>query len=121
LDRKSKERLRGAMILLRVLASIESGKTVEQATRQFWIKRQSFYVWIRRFVAADYTMEGLKEKSKRPHRSPHATPEDVIRKADEIRRIEGSGGHAVARVVLRERRDRACMRFQIRREAVRTT
>jgi transposase-like protein len=50
------------MTLLRVLASIESGKSVEQATRQFGIKRQYFYVWIRRFVAADYAMQGLKEK-----------------------------------------------------------
>jgi transposase len=47
-------------------------------------------------------MEGRKEKSKRPHRSPNATPEDIIRKAEEIRRIEGSGGHTVARVLLRE-------------------
>jgi transposase-like protein len=50
------------MTLLRVLASIESGKSVEQATRQFGIKRQYFYVWVRRFVAADYAMQGLKEK-----------------------------------------------------------
>jgi transposase-like protein len=39
------------MTLLRVLASIESGKSVEQATRQFGIKRQYFYVWIRRYSA----------------------------------------------------------------------
>jgi transposase InsO family protein len=100
---KCEPRLRArAMTLLRVLASIESGKSVEQATRQFGIKRQYFYFWIRRFLAADYTMEGLKEKSKRPHRSPNATPEDIIRKAEEIRRMEGSGGHTVARVLLRE-------------------
>jgi hypothetical protein len=41
-------------------------------------------------------VEGLKEKSKQPHRSPNATPEDVIRQAEEIRRMEGSVGHAVA-------------------------
>jgi hypothetical protein len=41
-------------------------------------------------------MAGLKEKSQRPHRSPNATPEDVIRKTEESRRMEGSGGHAVA-------------------------
>jgi hypothetical protein len=41
-------------------------------------------------------MAGLKEKSQKPHRSPNATPEDVIRKTGEIRRMEGSGGHAVA-------------------------
>jgi hypothetical protein len=41
-------------------------------------------------------MEGQKEKSQRPHRSPNATPEDVIRKTEESRRMEGSGGHAVA-------------------------
>jgi transposase len=94
---KCEPRLRArAMTLLRVLASIESGKSVEQATRQFGIKRQYFYVWIRRSVTADYTREGLKEKSQRPHRSPKATPEDIIRKAGEIRRMEGSGGHAVA-------------------------
>jgi hypothetical protein len=84
------------MTLLRVLASIEGGKCAEQAIRQFGIKRQYFYVCIRRFVAADYTVEGLQEKSQRPHRSPNATPEDVIRQAEEIRRMEGSVGHAVA-------------------------
>jgi hypothetical protein len=41
-------------------------------------------------------MAGLKEKSQRPHRSPNATPEDVIRKTEESRRMEGSGDHAVA-------------------------
>jgi hypothetical protein len=84
------------MTLLRVLASIEGGKCAEQSTRQFGIKRQYCYVCIRRFVAADYTVEGLKEKSQRPHRSPHATPEDIIRKTGEIRRMEGFVGHAVA-------------------------
>jgi transposase len=84
------------MTLLRVLASIEIGKSVEQATRHFVIKRQYFYVWIRRFVAADYTREGLKEKSQRPHRSPKATPEDVIRRTEESRRMAGSVGHTVS-------------------------
>jgi transposase-like protein len=85
------------MTLLRVLAGIESGKTVEQATRQFGIRRQYFYFWMRYPVTADYTMKGLKEKSRRPHRSPNATPEDVTRQAEEIRRIEGSGGHIYPR------------------------
>jgi hypothetical protein len=40
-------------------------------------------------------MEGLQEKSQRLHRSPHATPEDIIRKTGEIRRMEGSAGHTV--------------------------
>jgi transposase-like protein len=84
------------MTLLRVFASIESGKSVEHATREFGIKRQYFSVWIRRSVTADYTMEGLKEKSQRPHRSPNATPEDVIRQAEESRRMEGSAGHTIA-------------------------
>jgi hypothetical protein len=53
------------MTLLRVLAGIESGKTVEQATRQFGIRRQYFYFWMRYPVTADYTMKGLKEKSRR--------------------------------------------------------
>jgi transposase len=49
---KCEPRLRArAMTLLRVLASIEGGKSVEQATRQFGIKRQYFYFWIRRYSA----------------------------------------------------------------------
>jgi hypothetical protein len=47
-------------------------------------------------VRPDYTREGVTEKSKRAHRLPNATPEDVIHKTGEIRRMEGSGGHAVA-------------------------
>ncbi len=90
------------MTMLRVLESISSGRSVEGAARQFGIKRQYFYVWLRRLIAAEYTIEGLRDKSKRPHRSPNATSEDVIRKAEEIRQIEGSGGHTVARILLRE-------------------
>jgi hypothetical protein len=41
-------------------------------------------------------MERLKEKSHRPHRSPNATPQDIIRKTGESRRMEGSVGHTVS-------------------------
>ena len=96
-------RARG-MTLLRVLESINGGKSVERATRQFGVKRQYFYFWLRRLIAADFAIEGLNEKSKRPHRSPNITSEEIIRRAEEIRSIAGSGGHTVARILRREHR-----------------
>jgi transposase InsO family protein len=90
------------MTLLRVLDSISAGRSVEQATRQLGIKRQFFYFWLRRLIAADYALEGLRDESKRPHRSPNVTSEDVVRLALEIRQIAGSGGHTVARILWRE-------------------
>lgn len=102
---KCDSRLRArAMTMLRVLENINGGCSVEKATRQFGVKRQYFYVWLRRLITADCALDGLREKSKRPHRSPNATSEDVIRKAEEIRHMEGSGGHTVARILLREHR-----------------
>jgi hypothetical protein len=61
--------------------------------RASWSKFEEF---ADEFAAADHTMEGLQEKSQRPHRLPNATPEDVIRKTGESRRMEGSAGHTVS-------------------------
>ncbi len=44
---------------------------VAQACRYFGISRQTFYVWLRRYQ--DKGLEGLREKSRRPHHCPHAT------------------------------------------------
>lgn len=95
--------LRGrAMTLLKVLACIADGQSVEQATLKYGMKRQYFYFWVRRLVEANCELEGLQGKSKRPRSSPNATSEEVIKLALEIRRIAGSGGHTVARILWRE-------------------
>lgn len=56
----------------------------------------------RRLIAANFAIDDLKEKSKRPHSSPNCTREESIRKTEEIRNVEGFGGHTVARILQRE-------------------
>src|SRR6185437_609082 len=46
--------------------------------RHFGISRNTFYKWIRRYESLGEA--GLCNRSKRPHRSPRSTPEDVVSK-----------------------------------------
>ncbi len=69
------------MTLLKVFACIEDGDTVEQATRRLGVKRQYFYFWIRRLLSVNCELYGLQDYFKRPHNSPNATNEEVIKLA----------------------------------------
>jgi transposase InsO family protein len=64
---------------LRVL--LEAGKgsrNVARTCRHFGISRQAFYRWKRRYEAQGDA--GLWDKARRPHRSPRATPPEVVSK-----------------------------------------
>jgi transposase InsO family protein len=51
---------------------------VAQTCRYFGITRQTFYRWLRRYE--EKGLEGLRDKSSRPHYCPHATSAEVVGK-----------------------------------------
>lgn len=91
-----------AMLLLRILNGINGGRSVERSAELNGVRRQHFYFWLRRLIAADYDLQSLKGLSKRPHHSPNATPAAVVRKVKEIQKIDDSGGHTIALIVQRD-------------------
>jgi len=64
---------------LRVLQEAgASARSVARTCRRFGLSRRTFYKWHRRYK--DHGAAGLCDRPRRPQRSPHATPRDVIRK-----------------------------------------
>ncbi len=53
---------------------------VSQTCRYFGITRQTFYIWLRRYE--EKGLEGLRDKSSRPHVSPNATNAEGLAAAD---------------------------------------
>lgn len=91
-----------AMTLMRILNQITAGQTIERATESEGVRRQYFYFWIRRLIANDFNLTCLVGKSKRPHKSPNATPQKIIDLAIKIRKIDESGGHTIAGILRRD-------------------
>jgi len=97
------ERVRSrAMTMLLVMDGICAGRPLAKVARQNGIRRQYFYFWLRRLVAADCELAALAGQSKKPHRTPNLTPKAVVLKAMEIRKIDECGGHTVAYVLRRD-------------------
>jgi transposase len=53
-------------------------RNVAATCRYFGISRTAFYRWQRRYE--DEGLEGLRDRSSRPHESPQATDEDIVAK-----------------------------------------
>ena len=53
-------------------------RNVAWTCRHFGISRKTFYKWKRRF--SEHGDAGLCDRPRRPHRSPHATPKEVVSK-----------------------------------------
>ena len=67
---------------------------VSQTCRYFGITRQTFYIWLRRFE--EKGLEGLRDKSSRPHVSPNATNAEVVGKIIYLRQSYHFGPHKIA-------------------------
>ena len=67
---------------------------VSQTCRYFGITRQTFYIWLRRFE--EKGLEGLRDKSSRPHVSPNATNAAVVGKIIYLRQNYHFGPHKIA-------------------------
>jgi transposase InsO family protein len=63
----------------KVLRQAQEGvQSVARTCRHFGISRKTFYKWKRRF--ADHGEAGLCDRARTPHRSPRATPPEVVSK-----------------------------------------
>ena len=61
----------------------EVSGSVAQTCRYYGITRQTYYHWLRRYVQLGKS--GLRDRSHRPHHSPHATSEEVVGKIVHLR------------------------------------
>jgi transposase len=72
LERRARRRL----AVLRHVEEVSGN--VAATCRYYGISRQCYYGWLRRFEADG--LDGLKDRSQRPHRSPRATQAEVVEK-----------------------------------------
>ena len=90
-----RELARGAARRLAIIRHAqEVTGNVSLTCRYYGITRQAFYVWLRRYQAEG--LEGLRERSRRPHVSPNATHTEVVGKIVYLRRHYHFGPHKIA-------------------------
>lgn len=77
LDSKTRMRLRWIETYQQITHS------VTPTCRYFGISRSTFYVWYHRYMA--FGVEGLKDRSTRPHRISNMIPSDIVEKVIELR------------------------------------
>jgi transposase InsO family protein len=62
--------------------------------RYFGITRQAYYIWLRRYQ--EHGLEGLRDRSRRPHVSLNATRAEVVGKIIYLRQSYHFGPHKIA-------------------------
>ena len=67
--------------------------------RYYGISRQCYYGWLRRYEADG--LEGLKDRSQRPHHSPRATQAEVVEKIVWLRKHYHFGPAKIAMYLAR--------------------
>ena len=67
---------------------------VARTCRYYGISRQTFYKWLRRYE--EQGLEGLRDRSSRPHNSPNATNAEVVGKIMYLRQQYHFGPHKIA-------------------------
>ena len=72
----------------------ERSRNVARTCRHFGISRQAYYRWKRRFEA--HGAAGLSDRPSTPHRSPSATPREVISKILYLRQTYHFGPGRIA-------------------------
>jgi transposase len=93
LERRSQRRLA-------VLRHVEEVSFNVAATcRYYGISRQCYYGWLRRYEAGG--LDGLKDRSSRPHHSPRVTQAEVIEKIVWLRRHYHFGPAKIAMYLAR--------------------
>jgi transposase InsO family protein len=90
-----RELARGAARRLAIIRHAqEVTGNVSATCRYYGITRQTFYIWLRRYEAEG--LEGLRERSRRPHVSPNATKAEVVGKIVYLRRNYHFGPHKIS-------------------------
>ena len=88
---------------LAVLRHVEEVSGIVAATcRYYGISRQCYYGWLRRYEADG--LDGLKDRSSRPHRSPRVTQAEVIEKILWLRKHYHFGPDTIAMYLSRYHR-----------------
>ena len=72
----------------------EVSGNVSQTCRYYGITRQSYYVWLRRYL--EKGVPGLADRSRRPHRSPQATSTEIVGKIVHLRQTYQFGPQKIA-------------------------
>lgn len=67
---------------------------VAQTCRYFGISQPTFYKWLRRYE--EQGLEGLRDRSSRPHYSPNATSGEVVGKIMYLHQHYHFGPHKIA-------------------------
>jgi transposase InsO family protein len=89
------ELIRGAARRLAIIRHAqEVTGNVSLTCRYFGITRQAFYIWLRRYE--EQGLEGLRDRSRRPHTSPNATKAEVVGKIVYLRRNYHFGPHKIS-------------------------
>ena len=90
-----RERDRNAARRLAILRHArEVTGNVSRTCRYYGITRQAYYTWLRRYE--ELGLEGLRDRSRRPHVSPNATEAEVVGKIMYLRRSYHFGPHKIA-------------------------
>lgn len=90
-----KELARGAARRLAIIRHAqEVTGNVSMTCRYFGITRQAYYVWLRRYE--EQGLEGLRDRSRRPHVSPNATRAEVVGKIVYLRQHYHFGPHKIS-------------------------
>lgn len=77
-----------------IIQRLERGWSAAEVAEAAGISRSTVYKWRRRWKAEK--IAGLRDRSSRPRRSPHALAEHVIEAIIRLRRQMGAGPHRIA-------------------------
>lgn len=73
------------------LAEYERVGKVPLVCKKFNISRKTFYKWLRRYKKNNQSLDSLKNRSRRPHSNPRATPEHIVKRLKMLREQTGFG------------------------------
>lgn len=68
---------------------VEGPQGLCEAAAAFGLSRQSAAKWVRRY--RETGVEGLRDRSSRPKRSPRSTPEELVQRVEALRRERWTG------------------------------
>ena len=96
-ERELERRAQRRLAVLRHVEEVSG--SVAATCRYYGISRQCYYGWLRRYDADG--LEGLKDRSSRPHRSPNITQAEVVEKIVWLRKHYHFGPAKIAMYLAR--------------------
>src|ERR1700678_3622216 len=83
-----------------VIAASRGGQSMSELCREFDISRPTGYRWVRRYRTAG--VDGIREESRRPPRSPRRTASGIEQRIAELRRERPDWGARKLAVLLEQ-------------------